>query len=586
MTVTASDSSSAQPLSFFGLWALYKDVLMRIRFRALACVFSTALFGLLEVIALVCLAPIIGHGTIQQNAGYLHGKGGLSHTIVHFLYTHSLRYAFLGFVAAGLASAFVHMATERAMVKTREGVERSMRALLTQKLFKTEWVYFLKLRQGDIGKSLFMEGLHIGQGCYALLQMGGQTLIVAIFLTASFFISPSLTLVACGFSALSSLGYFWGVRLASHHTTLLAKRSRHLGEQIEETFNNMKLIRATGKAQAVETEIESRYEAYAESAFYSEAFRSMIQLFYDGSGIVLLAIFLAFGLSRSHRSVEWVMVFLAIFYRLTPRIQSIQGQLYSARVHAPFLIDWKSKFAFASAHLEPNPGTQRYAPRDHVAFEHVDYRYPDRPEPALTDVSFTLRVGQCLAIAGESGGGKTTLIDLATGLLRPTRGRIIVDDKDLNEIDATYWRTGIGLVPQGSSLMFGTVLDNIAWGHADPDPERAEACARQVKAWEFINELPEKLYTRVEEKGFSLSGGQRQRLALARALYGKPWLLVLDEPTSELDNDSEEYVLESLRNLKGKVTILMVSHRARMMSLADDVLIMKKGRLSAGAGTI
>jgi ABC-type bacteriocin/lantibiotic exporter with double-glycine peptidase domain len=122
-------------------------------------------------------------------------------------------------------------------------------------------------------------------------------------------------------------------------------------------------------------------------------------------------------------------------------------------------------------------------------------------------------------------------------------------------------------------------LQNIAWGHAQPDEEKAIACARMAQAWEFIERLPDGLQTQVEEKGGRLSGGQRQRIALARALYGDPWLLILDEPSSELDADSEDRILQALRAIKHQYAILITSHRLRMVRLADEILVMEKGRV-------
>lgn len=197
----------------------------------------------------------------------------------------------------------------------------------------------------------------------------------------------------------------------------------------------------------------------------------------------------------------------------------------------------------------------------------------------ITDISLTVRPGECVAIVGASGGGKSTLLDLTTGLLRPSSGFVSLDGRPLNELDREAWCQRIGLVMQESPLFHASVLTNIAWGDSVPNVGLAIDCARRAHAWDFIETLPEGLNTIIGERGARLSGGQRQRLGIARALYRQPALLILDEATSALDGEAETVVQSALEELKGRFAILMVAHRLKTVRMADRIVVMNAGRL-------
>jgi ABC-type multidrug transport system fused ATPase/permease subunit len=168
---------------------------------------------------------------------------------------------------------------------------------------------------------------------------------------------------------------------------------------------------------------------------------------------------------------------------------------------------------------------------------------------------------------------------MVTGLLEPSLGKVFIDGIPLTRVDLETWRLRIGLVLQGSPLFYGSILKNIAWGDPHPDLDNAVACAKMANAWEFIERLPDGIKTEVEEKGGRFSGGQRQRIALARALYRNPWMLILDEPTSELDAESEDRIFNALQAIKSRYAILITSHRLKMARLADEILVLEHGRI-------
>ena len=179
---------------------------------------------------------------------------------------------------------------------------------------------------------------------------------------------------------------------------------------------------------------------------------------------------------------------------------------------------------------------------------------------------------------GPSGSGKTTIIDLTIGLLQPREGCIELDGTALTDIDIKHWRSMIGYVPQDTVLLHDSIIHNVTLGDPTLTAEQAEQSLRAAGAWEFVTRLPEGVETIVGERGGKLSGGQRQRIVIARALINQPRLLILDEATSALDPESEEAVRQTMENLKGRLTILAISHNRAMVQAADAVYQMVDGR--------
>jgi ATP-binding cassette subfamily C protein len=210
-----------------------------------------------------------------------------------------------------------------------------------------------------------------------------------------------------------------------------------------------------------------------------------------------------------------------------------------------------------------------------IRFENVSFNYDGHQ--VFNDLSLQVEAGSLTTLTGPSGTGKTTIVDLTIGLLQPQQGNILIDGTPLQEIDVKRWRNMIGYVPQDTILLHDSILHNVTLGDPALSVEDAEQALRAANAWEFVCGLSEGLDTVVGERGGKLSGGQRQRIVIARALINQPRLLVLDEATSALDRESEDAVCETMQSLKGRLTILAISHNRAMVQAADCVYKMTTG---------
>jgi ATP-binding cassette subfamily C protein len=220
---------------------------------------------------------------------------------------------------------------------------------------------------------------------------------------------------------------------------------------------------------------------------------------------------------------------------------------------------------------ERHAGTiQPHGLRDAVELRNVSFAYGELE--VLRDVSLRIVAGRITALVGRSGSGKTTIVDMITGLQRPHRGDVYVDGTPLGDLDLRAWRQSIGYVPQDVFLFHDTIRRNITLGDDTITDERIDQALKDSGAWDFVSRDPAGIGAVIAPQGSNLSGGQRQRLAIARALVKRPALVVLDEATTGLDARTEVGILETLAALRGKVTILAISHQRALIDAADDLI--------------
>ncbi|WP_123531578.1 ABC transporter ATP-binding protein [Streptomyces sp. 840.1] len=230
--------------------------------------------------------------------------------------------------------------------------------------------------------------------------------------------------------------------------------------------------------------------------------------------------------------------------------------------------------------LEQNAGkaqVERVTGR--IDFEDVGFAYDDAA-PAVDGFTLSARPGETIALVGASGAGKSTVLNLLIGFIRPTSGRIMLDGTDMAGLDLRSYRRFLSVVPQESILFEGSIRDNVTYGMGDTDEATLTRALEDANALEFVRDLPLGLDTVVGQRGARLSGGQRQRLAIARALIRDPRVLVLDEATSALDNHSEALVQEALSRLVNGRTVFVVAHRLSTIRNADRIVAMEGGRIA------
>jgi ABC-type multidrug transport system fused ATPase/permease subunit len=230
--------------------------------------------------------------------------------------------------------------------------------------------------------------------------------------------------------------------------------------------------------------------------------------------------------------------------------------------------------------VQDQPGAAKIpAIRGEVEFETVSFHYSDDPTLVLEDIGLHISAGETVALVGETGAGKTTLVKLLARFHDPTAGRVLVDGFDLRDVTQASLRSQMGIVLQDPFLFNGSVQENIRFGRLDASPEEVAAAARAVGAHEFISQLRNGYETSVEEGGVLLSVGQRQLISFARALLADPRILILDEATSSVDTQTEQIIQEALHRLLKDRTSFVIAHRLSTITHADRIVVIEGGRI-------
>lgn len=552
----------------------YWQMLAGKRMLAALGVLLLGLGGTLEAIALLMLLPVF------ESVAGADGSAQLGSAMVDFFDGGERRLlaALSLFAVAGAFSSICKLGAEACILKVRNRVELDSGIGMANALLDVGWEPFATLRQGDIAKALLLEGNQMAFGVRQYLTGIGAALTALPLIVSAALVSPSMTGYTLVFGGVAAVVFFVAARPVRRHVARLSESISAISIRIADTFGNLKFFRSTGLVAEARKEAQRAYQKYAEAYFDSQIYPAALRHGVEIAALAFISFFLYWQLAIAQNSPASVLVFLAVFYRLVPKVVAAQDFLFQAATYTPWFDAWQKRKLFCDSHRQGKSGVLAPDFGAGLIFEQVSFSFRGSA-PVLQSVDLAVPAGHCMAIVGVSGSGKTTLLDLVTGLLRPDKGRLLLGGRSLHEIDIERWQQRIGFVPQDCPVFFASILENIAWGDTAPDRQRAEVCARQAHAWDFIDQLPDGLDSLLGERGCNLSGGQRQRLGIARALYRQPWLLILDEATSALDSFSEQAVQAALAELKGHVTMLLVAHRLQTVAMADEIIVLDRGAI-------
>lgn len=259
--------------------------------------------------------------------------------------------------------------------------------------------------------------------------------------------------------------------------------------------------------------------------------------------------------------------------------QTLANSAASLATYAPFL-DYVDEVTDIFVTSPAPSGTESPATLTPIVATSLGYSYPDSG-PAIRDFDFEIAQGEVVGVIGPSGSGKSTMAQVLAGLRVPSEGSLGLGGVDVREIDRTFWSDRVAVVPQEARLVTGTVADNIRFFRPGLSDEDLLHAAKKANLTEDLQKLPQGLETHVGAQGGNLSGGQRQRVSIARALAGRPEILILDEPTSSLDGANESVVTESIKRLRGEVTVVIIAHRMSTLESCDRVMVVESGSLTA-----
>jgi ATP-binding cassette subfamily C protein len=543
------------------------------------------LSGLAEGVGLSALLPLLNIALGSEAAGLLpeasqsqnEFEQGVLDALAFVGITPTLG-NMLGILIVGVAvkSVFLLLA-QRQVGYTAAQVGTDLRLQMLRAVLRSKWEYFLHQPVGRLTNALATEAQRSSTAF-----VNGATAITfliqaLVYGAVAFALSWKASLAAIGAGVVViGLSHFL-VRLTRRAGKRQTRLMTSLMANLTDTLQSVKPLKAMAREhladQVLAYDTNRLNKALRRQVIYAAVLDSGQELMF--TGFICLGIYVA--IERFAIDLPVVMVLVVALGRAFSFFGKVQKQYQKlAQGESAY---WSLMAAIESADTAREKLDGGNAPRfeQSIRFDSVSFGYDDK-QPVLDGLNMEIPAGALTTLIGPSGAGKTTIIDLAIGLLQPQGGRVLLDETPLPEIDILQWRRLIGYVPQETVLLHDTIIHNITLGEPGLEAADAEAALRAAGAWDFVSRLPQGLETVVGERGGKLSGGQRQRIVIARALINKPRLLILDEATSALDPESEEAVRQSMEQLKGQLTILAISHNRALVQAADRVYQLGNGR--------
>lgn len=354
-------------------------------------------------------------------------------------------------------------------------------------------------------------------------------------------------------------------------------------QAINEGLGSVKITKVLGREQHFLRQYTEYVEGFARAAEFRQVMTETPRLFLEVCAMVGILGVAALMLAE-HRAVNTIIPALSLLavavVRMIPSFNRLTGSLTAMRYGRPALATvYEDLRAHEQQAATTAAVTAESAPFvSGITLDNVEFLYPGAARPSLSGLTMEIPKGSVVGFVGPTGAGKTTLVDVVLGLLVPTSGRVLVDDRDLRH-HAGWWRRQVGYVPQDVFLVDDTIRRNVAFGIPDSeiDDVAVQRAIEAAQLAQFVESLPARADTVVGERGVRLSGGQRQRIGIARALYHDPSVLVLDEATSSLDNETERYVMDAVDHLRGSRTIMMIAHRMTTVRNCDRLYLLRNG---------
>jgi ATP-binding cassette, subfamily C, bacterial len=554
----------------------------RYPFQSAVTLLAMLFAGIAEGFGLTMLLPLLGiamdvPGVSGGTAP--HSKSALERTITEFLaalgVTPTINLLLLVFVfSVILKAALVLLANKRVGYMVAR-IATDLRLALIRALFTTRWEYYVCQPIGRLTNAVATEA---GRSADAYLQ----GILVLTFLmhaivygVVALMLDWKATLITllAGIIILSALiGLVAKAKKAGRRQTKLLK---YLLSFLTDTLQSIKPLKTMAREDMayamLQTKTQSLNRVLRKQVFNKEALQALQE--------PLITVFFAFGIYVAlvswHLPLSKVLLMSFVLTKVLKTLQKAQKEYQTLMfTESAYWSIW-SKIEEAQKAHESASGTIPPSFSHLIRLEEIWFSYGERF--VLQNTSLCFPKGSFSVITGVSGVGKTTVVDLITGLLTPHKGTVWIDNIPLAQIDLPAWRRMIGYVPQETLLLHDTVFINVTLGAPELTEQDVDRALRDAGAWDFVSEMPEGIHSVVGERGMRLSGGQRQRITIARALVHKPQLLILDEATSALDPASEAEICETLRELKGKLTILAITHQKALADAADRIFDLKNG---------
>ncbi|HYC00943.1 MAG TPA: ABC transporter ATP-binding protein [Candidatus Limnocylindrales bacterium] len=545
--------------------------------RSVLMLVCLSLAAMAEGVGLSSMLPLLG--MVTDSGGE---PTGLELTLRRLLSTVGLTptvEVLLGIIMTGsVVKAALVLIAQKQVGYTVAHVATDLRLELLRSVLAARWPYYVRQPVGMLSNSFATEASRAADAYLNGALMVAQVIETLLYGAVAVMISWQTALASAlvGIVSVTTLGRL--VRTTRRAGKKQTNIMRAVLGRLSDVLYAVKPLKAMGRepliAPLLEGETQRLNRVLRRQVLSKEAVRALQEPF--------IVVSLAGGLFAATQiwalQLDSVIVLALVFARALFSLNKAQKFYQAMTATESAFWSIRKTIADSDREAETNTGTREPSFERAVSLRDVDFAYGERP--LLRGVSLAIPAGEITAVIGPSGAGKTTIADLVLGLVRPQRGETYLDDLPLSEVDIMGWRHMVGYVPQEMLLLHESVRTNVTLGDPQVTEADVEEALRAAGAWDFVCELPQGMDTPLGERGARLSGGQRQRISIARALVHRPRLVILDEATAALDPGSEAEIHATVRALRGKTTILAISHQPALLAVADRVYRLEDGRIT------
>jgi ATP-binding cassette subfamily B protein len=487
-------------------------------------------------------------------------------------------------IAAGLlatARLLLQMVVVRLPARLSGRVQTQLRAQLFDSFLAASWSEKAREKEGHLQELMGGQTVQAGRGVLQLAQALSAMLMFLTLAASAFVLSVGVAAAVIGTTLVLFLGLRPVSRSVRRHSKATSAASVSQASGVADSVHMAEEVHVFGAVDAERSRVGALVDSIERHYVRTKTLSAMVPVLYQSVVILLLVggLALLYAIGTSRLAALGAAVLLLV--RASSHGQSLQTAYQGLGEALPYLDRLThaiERFRSQAAHL----GRQPIASVRTIDFESVSFAYKPG-SPVLREISFSIQAGEAVGVVGPTGAGKSTLLQLLLRLREPSTGWYRVNGLPAGEIMDEVWHRKVAYLPQEPHLLNGTVAENIRFYRDYVDDDGIERAARLAHIHEEIISWTEGYETIVGQRADAVSGGQRQRLCLARALAGGPELLVLDEPTSSLDLQSERLIQESLYEIRGDLTLVVVAHRLTTLSLCHRVMVVRDGCLEAFA---
>jgi ABC-type multidrug transport system fused ATPase/permease subunit len=489
-----------------------------------------------------------------------------------------------------VATALVSMLTVWRAARFSARVGQEIADSLYRYYMHQPWLFHASGSSAELTKKIAAESYIVSsQIIYPLMQINAKGILTLFMIVGLMILNPWVVLAAlvifgCAYAVLYGLIRQRLVRNGRCISRLATRRYKLMAEG----FGGIKDVLLLGRQEDFVRRFEASGTKLSRSLSANDALAMAPKNFMDMisfSSVILLVLYLTRNYEGDLAAILPVLALYALAgFKVLPGFQQIYHAVATIKASSPAFDSIKGdlrKSLEAEEYGNHPAAGQITSFTRAIELVDVTFTYPAKVKPALDSVSVRIPANHSVGVAGTTGSGKSTLVDLIMGLLPPDSGQILIDGIPLTPANLRGWQNMIGLVSQSIFLSDASIKENVAFGIPveEIDIPRVREVLALAHLEEFVDELPEGIETRVGERGVQLSGGQRQRIGIARSLYHNPEVLVFDEATSALDGITEKSIMQAINHFAGRKTIILIAHRFTTIQKCDVIYFMEKGRI-------